>query len=163
MDEGAVAGVLLCCAAGRQPAQEHCAAEFAETTDFLRRITVPIQGQGGSPCRTCVLIAIAFRMKITSGRLVGLDGHGEQQQEGESSVTGGARHVAASKNGGTRTESWSCRTARAAARRRCFGPALRRKVRARILCALTSFGSISRRGRQLCRHALRRSAGVEQI
>ena len=45
----------------------------------------------------------------------------------EAAQPGDARR-AASTVGGTRTESWSYRTAQTATRRRCFGPTLRRMV-----------------------------------
>ena len=74
----------------------------------------------GSHCRTCVLAVIGIRLRSTSCWF--RRGTATAARRGRSNATGGARHAAASTIGGTRTESWLYRTARTAARRRCFGP-----------------------------------------
>ena len=67
------------------------------STDFLRRIIVPVEGQGGVTLSYACLIVIGIRLKTTSG--------GCQRSTGRNSATGGVWHAAASAPGGSRTES----------------------------------------------------------
>ena len=90
-----------------------------KSTDFLRWIVVPVGGQGGVMlsyvCPHCRRYA----------------GFNEEREE----ATGGPRRAAVSTLGGTRTASWLYRTGWTAARRRCFGPSLRRTLCAETSCA----------------------------
>ena len=62
-----------------------------------------LKGREGSHCRTCALIATNTHLKITSGGLAGA--MATAKRRGRSSVTGGARHAAATSVGRTRPES----------------------------------------------------------
>ena len=90
-----------------------------KNTDFLRRIIVPVEGQGGvtTVVRVPSLTPI-FRVKITFG---GSRRGTVTAARARSSVSGGARLVAPSAAGGTRTESRLHRIVRIPARRRCCG------------------------------------------
>ena len=59
---------------------------------------MPVEGQGGSHCRTCTLIATDIRVKITSGG--SRRGTVPAARARRNSVTGGARLVAAGATGG---------------------------------------------------------------
>ena len=83
-----------------------------KSTDFLGRIIAPVEGQGGSHCPTCALIAADTRMKVTSGAFRW------------STVTVARRRTA---NRALVTQDG-----------RCFGPTLHLRVRARISCVLSN-------------------------
>ena len=75
---------------------------LSKSTDFLKRIIVPVKGQGGVTL-SYTLIATVSRLKTTfGGSLLGTE---------RGSAAGGVRLVAASMIGGLRTESWSYKTA----------------------------------------------------
>ena len=86
-----------------------------KSTDFLRRIIVPVGGQGG------VTLSSLSSLSAEKQHLVGLDKAGRQWQERRrSSATGSARCAAASAIGGTRMECCLKRTVRTSARRMFF-------------------------------------------
>ena len=66
-----------------------------------------------SPCRTCILDVIAFRLRTTFG--------GFPLGTGRNRAAGGVRLVAASLNRGLRTGYWSYKTARITQKQQNFG------------------------------------------
>ena len=112
-----------------------------KSTDFLRRIIPPVDGQGGITLSyVCPSKATDTRLKVTSGGF--RCGTVTAPRAGGCTVPGGARHAAASTTGETRTDSGLYTTVRIPARRRCFGLAHHRRVRARISLVLSNCWSI---------------------
>ena len=89
-----------------------------KNTDFLRRIIVPVEGQGGGlHCRVCAHIATGTLLKTSGGFVL----------DTERITAICVRRAAASTLGRPRTESWSYKTGRTAEKQRCFENTLRRK------------------------------------
>ena len=110
MDDGTVEGGLLVGAAGRRPAQELCATDYAEVHGLPEADHRDSKkDREEQQCRTCASTASDFRVDYICW---------VSMQHGKNSATGGVRRAAASAIGGTRTESLSYRTAWIPARRR---------------------------------------------
>ena len=118
--------------------QRRCIVQqiMQKNTDFFRRVTVPVGGQGMSHHRARALVATDTRWKITFGA---------SRCGTENQCNWWCRRAAACTIGGTRTEVLAIQDSAHPSESKAFRA---HAMRARIPCALSSCWRTSRRRRQ---------------